>query len=701
MTRTIKSIHAIDFQGLADLHLELGRVTTLYGPIGAGKSSVADAIAWALTGETPRGGNAERVIRQGGDAAKVTLALADDSTLGRKRTPSATTLGIAGAIVKKEPFDAAVRKSVGDVRALRAVLRSGAILTMPKADLQQFLVDLTGAKFDATSIVAALGTDVVDAATRHGLALPKSIDSFGGFEASAVERRKAAKRSLEDAEESLRRMPAPVVDVGERKASSIEAVISKITEKRNAAARAEAAAKASSSAVIDERKRALTERIDACTKALADLPAMESGRFAADVQKDLVKARSTAATAEAEAKDAARQIAEAKKWAMRDGDAALADDLENRTIARNLASKILGDAEAKNDRVYRDFAEVREQINDAGDLVTCSGPCAHCAVNDAAVRIETLRARFLELREAGIEGKTLAAKLADDLDAADHALTEATEAKRRCDVTRAAVDWEAIETTKTAAAKAARKIETKFLADLAAIVVSTARASDRSQRTIEIDRLTRELAAAQAEQPAPAPEVNVAELDARIATERQALAAALVRDTRATAADLVEARKVGVREADLVAKALGKEGVRQALIAGGIAPFVDEVNHSIVHLFESWTFAIDPDDFSFLVRRDGETMRAEELSDGERQWLIFVLQIAVATLAKIPFVVFDRVEMLDGTARTELDALVTACVAAGTQVLMLRHGTPANITLPEGCFAYVLANGACVSVHAG
>lgn len=75
-----------NFKGHADATFDLGRLTLLSGPCGAGKSSVADALTWLLLGYIPRLGRrlADTSELMRGRAMAVTLTLDDGRTVTRE-----------------------------------------------------------------------------------------------------------------------------------------------------------------------------------------------------------------------------------------------------------------------------------------------------------------------------------------------------------------------------------------------------------------------------------------------------------------------------------------------------------------------------------------------------------------------------------------------------------------------------------------
>ena len=815
----IRTAYANLFQGIESAKIRLGSVTHLIGPNGAGKTSLAEAIQFVLLGEPPRGGVLLDVIQEGANRCEVEVTLddAERTTLTRKRTASATTTLVGEGVVSQVEFDELVRAKVGPQPAIRAALRSVGLLDMDKKELQNFLVDLTGARFDAEGIAEALGEEVAKAAERLELKLPEDLD-FKPFETAAVLARRDAKRRHAESIADFDRAPAPAIDPGEVTAKEVEASIKALRAQREQAIRAEAAREASAAsdreslaeslrariaelahygdqaatlpsrpvaiiereldkarkdaAYLETEKATLQARVDAGAgeEAQGETPARSSQDAATDLastRADLRRVDAEIARVEAEAlaatAEAQRLVAKAKADADRvrslagkyvDGDEDLARDLHAREAVQARAEEETDAAERRLRGAKDDHARCERRLADLPKGTRCLAACEHCEVENAAraraeaeqesksagKRVEdcersarTALAAFEDARNAAIDASEAADRVAAKatLDRAEALIASLTKksnadaertAARLADLTAARDGAQAREKDLVAEVDTARDFERDAAAraqraalyqeakDQLAILTDPATVREReaelaaefdAARQVEreasqLRERQRELAVSKAQladleaTPAPQPPpVSSEALGDRIAKAEELLVDVLDRDAHLKAAAAVDREAANVRDADLVAKALGPAGAKAQLIAREVAPFLDEANAALETFDAPWRVAIDADAFGVVAKRGDTLFRPEQLSDGHRMRLLFALQYAVARLARIGFITFDRVELLDEAGRDTLDALVARCGREGIQVLLLRHGEPPE-TVPAGTLAYAV-----------
>lgn len=199
-----------NFQGIAQAEVQPGTLTMIYGPNGAGKSSLADALLYVLTGEQARGRTLGRMIRTGAKGLDVAAVLEGEERIEarRKRTASAGQSYVDGGKVKDGSIETHIERAFGvEARAISAALRSGQILEMGPAALQDLLADLSDADLDAEAIREALGEAVLKAAARSNLDLPVDLGGFPDAMRKAEAARQAAKRALDRLEGDLSRLP--------------------------------------------------------------------------------------------------------------------------------------------------------------------------------------------------------------------------------------------------------------------------------------------------------------------------------------------------------------------------------------------------------------------------------------------------------------------------------------------------------------
>ena len=692
----LRKLYAKEFQGLAHANVRLGPVTHLIGLNGQGKTSLAEAIDYALLGETIRGGVLGDVVRIGATKCEVEIVLDDEerTTLGRHRTRA----GAGGCVVGEGPvrlpeYDAVVRSAVGDPAAIRCALRSGGLLAMTPGELQRFLAALAGAKFGTQEIAAALGEEVMDAAVRAGLCLPEDLDEFRPMEERAIGARQAAKRRLDSAEADLERAPIVSFDPGEAVPAAVEKRIRVLRQERDAAVRAEAAVSAAAKAKREEKLSSLRARIAALAPRVgSEAPA--AGRDGLALERELHAKRREAARLEAELAVTRRQVEGARALAEQktDADEVLTASVHARERARVNATKeheaaALRLSHAVAARRYADAA-----LKDAPKGGVCLAACDHCSVAHAAKRRGELEkeAASAAKREAEVrQGAELAERnhqtAQAEHEAAQAAAGRVTAVVALADGTRAVAELDRNAT-------AVRDAERVLLEELEAARRGATEASAQTDRRRDLAKARTQLAALEAEPEVVPPQVSVAEIDTRTAAEEQLLVAAKARESRRVFEAGVEREASSVRDTDLVAKALGAGGARRALIAGGVAPFLGAANEALALFAPEWAVELDAEDFGLVVRQGEATLRPAQLSDGHRTRLLFVLQVAVSRLARIGLVVFDRVELLDGDGLAALDDLVGACVVAGIQVLSLRHGEPPLSVFP-GRLAYAIEGG--------
>lgn len=816
----IRSAYANFFQGIESAKIKLGSVTHLIGPNGAGKTSLAEAIQFALLGEPPRGGVLLDVIKEGESRCEVEIVLDDAArtTLTRKRTASATTTLVGDGVVSQVEFDETVRALVGDQAAIRAAMRSGGLLDMDKKGLQQFLVDLTGARFDADGIAEALGEDVAAAAERLELKLPTDLD-FVPFEKAAVQARRDAKRRHDERIADFDRAPAPAIDPGEDVTEAdVTARIRALRAEREQAIRAEAACEASAASDRESLAESLRARVaelahyadqevllpsrpvSVIDRELADArreaarlealkstleariaegegaapagekparSAEEAARELSSVRAELRRVEAEIARVEAEARaataEAQRLVAKAKADADRvrsladeclDDDEDVARDLHSREAAEARAEEEKDAAERRLRGAKDDHARCERRLADLPKGTRCLAACEHCEVENAArtraaveqelkvagKRVEdcerSLRTATTAWEQASLLARS-ASEAADrvaakaDLDRAESLIASLTEksksdaeatAARLAELTAARDESQAREKALVAEVDAARDFEreaanhavraehyaqaVQHLADLqdpaevrqreAALVAEFDAAREVEREATQLKERQRELATAKSQlvdleattAPQPPP-VSSEVLGQRLAKAEELLVDVRARDAHLRAAAAVDREAVNVRDANLVAKALGPGGAKATLIANECKPFLDAANAALETLNAPWRVAIDAEAFGVVAKRGDTLFRPEQLSDGHRMRLLFALQYAVARLARIGFITFDRVELLDEGGRDTLDELVARCGLEGIQVLLLRHGEP-PATVPAGTLAYAV-----------
>jgi DNA repair exonuclease SbcCD ATPase subunit len=698
----IRNIEIAGFQGTQSARVKLAPVTFFTGLNGSGKTSLAEAIPFAFLGESMRGGVTADVIRRGEDAAEVEITLADAerTTIKRRQTPSGASRWIDGEKVLDKAFDKAVREKVGDPRYIRAAFDARNLFA-EKFDLQKFLLDLTGGKLEGETLAAAFGEATRAAAERLGLVLPRTLAEFGGEktgrEGEARTRRAAAKRVVEEREADLARLPAPTVDVGERTVAELETALRATRAELAAAERAKAASGADAQARREERiatLRATIAKLEAdVAEARAGLSGV-AGRESRAIEKELTAKRNEAAQKEAHVAALQEQIEDTTKDAAGGtaADEALALTAPERARAYEEQRKVFANVRNEVARLETEAAALMKEIEKIPDEPPCTNACKHCPVaNKQAIerelraQLDALNARIVKAKAEKDAAEEKGKKLADEHDAADAAVVR-VEARQELSLARerlAQVDAEA---------KGARIAETALTEELDTARKVAAARLFVDEKARELDARAKELAQVEATPLPEAPAADIGALRERVVREEQLVEAARARDARARALAAVEKAKAEVQDADLVAKALGKDGVRAELIAQAVRPFTDAANDALRLFAPGWSVEVSPDPFGIVLAQDGAVFRPEQLSDGHRTRLLYVLQYAIAQLSGVRLVVFDRAELLDGAGWKGLDELVLACAEGQIQVLVLLHGKAPPVD-GEMAAAYVVEAG--------
>ncbi len=697
-----------DFQGIANADLNLSEVNVITGRNGHGKTSVGDAIAFALLGEPLRGENMADVIRYGRKGAEVALTVDDNPAIARKVNGKTSTRSIGTAPAKADAFDVEVRRLVGDPRAIRAVLTAGGLLGMKPAELQRFLVDLSGGELDADAIARAFGADLIAVAKANALGLPTALgDPWRKAREAAEAVRTARWQDLDRAKASVQLAPAPEGDE-QRKVSSIEKAIASLEAQLRDATKLEAASSADTRARKEEKIKALNATsaqlstdLDAAQKTVAALPTITAGRTSLVIDGELAEKR----------KQIAKLVGEV---AVVDNGIRGRQEIDTPSDADVMLAKRLGEIE-KQLQAAREVAQATDRTRvetsaavtafkrEAGNVPeggTCANACAHCVVVNANDLRAKLEKELVRLTNVALDART-------ENDKADGAVMEldaeraaAAKAKVRVDAAQQLVELQATQKALDTKLRSARGDEARLVAEQEAArsqrdARDAAAAADKRVAELEarIATTRAELATVEAYVLPEPPATKSADVQVRLDRERAALTVARARDELDAKNKIVEDAHGRWKAADQVTKALGQDGAIKGLVAQVVGPFLQAANEALALLAPDWTIGIDPDAFGFVVEQPAGIARAADLSRGSRWRLLGVLQFAVAKLAAVPLVVFDEIEALDEQGADGLHALVAACVDASIQVIVLSHLDPTDVAF-EGASMFTLQDGA-------
>lgn len=680
-----------NFLGITEAQLELGLFSALYGANGAGKSSIADAILHLCTGDVVRGSVVADVIRRGAKAAIVDGELANGRALTREVTRSGRELFIDGVLTSAKEAAVPLRETLqASPDALRAALRSGAILDLKPLDLQQLLVDLTGAAVDQRAIETALGESILAALARIKLPTPTSLGQLDTTADRAAKDRPAAKQKKKSAEDDLSHLPMLARDIVEEAArpevtvASLELRRSEALRQRDNLLRAQAGA---DGARAERRREAVARLAEAEAIVARELPAAaDSKRARAELDeavRNVVRLQEAVAEIDREVLAIERQLGEATPDAP-------PTDVAREAFER--ARTALADASARTGELKRQGKELRAQVDrlSAGH----TGTCPHCTQVIPAEFVATLQARLTKLRaehDAAAEAEDAAQ---DSLDAAKLQLAFAEQREAQ---TKAQQSLEALKARRPGAVSSlesaiahekARRADFEAADVAARSFVEASKA--RSAAAAEAERLRQEIARIDAPSPAPST-MTIQDLDATIARILQVRDAIPVLEKRARYEKWIREADEEIEDRNAVEKACREAKVE--LLARAVSPFTTAANDALQVIAPGYEVEIHGSDgLSILARHHGLSLPIADLSDGERTRILYALQLAAVRLARVQLLILDRAELVDDEGRAAVVELAGTCADEGIQVLLLSC-KPAPEEVDESVTAYVVEAG--------
>lgn len=695
------SLYAENFLGLREVDVELGRVTCVWGANGAGKSSLADAIAHAITGDLGRADDVKQLVRVGSKkSADVTVMLpaqpgGDRIGFGRRRTPSGKGEALfCGVVTKEEEFTNQVLGHLGaDRRTILAALRSGALLEQSRGELIGTLLALTGGRAEAEAIEAAFGA-TAGAAQRVALTLPTTLAGFGDAAKRAEQARVEMHRRAEALRARIAGRPALDPELAAKAQgttlAAVDGVLRGLRADVEVLARGQQAAEAYAAGRYEEKQAAIAARVaelQAVAKPAGDAPDDAALRATA------TQARKALAAAEAEVERLTDALATASARA--EGVRELPADAAELPAMLAAAEAEVKAGEAILAAGQREGGRLAAMVQRAA----AGSSCETCGHDIGAEDVERLGAKLQAARDSYVTLQRVHAKTVAERDGLRTRVAEVAAVNARG---AAAAEAEALKVKLAAArdAAATRKGEAVIADAKVDAVASTAAAwaAWRSAQKEIGERLAEQARLASMKAPA-VPSGDLAGLRERIAKGEQVRAAVVSLGELAALEQELAAIDAQWTDADAVAKACGPKGVQAGLLAACTSPFTDAANEALAALAPEFRVAVSGDDFGIVVQRGDVALRPAQLSDGERTRLLYVLQFAVAKLAKVPFLVLDRTELLDDTGKAGLRRLMGACLAAGIQVLMLSC-SPAPAAVPPGVVGYRMQDGTAERIAA-
>ena len=692
----ITDLKVYDFLAIHQAKMKLAQLTMVYAGNGSGKTSLMDALRFALVGEACRNYTLSGLIKRGAKHTSVEAVLAGatpdakPTSIMRDITASGQVRFYNGVEIKGEEMATEIAKLLrcGPV-TLDAALRADALLEQPAADLQRLLLRLTGAKIDAAAIAAAFDAAVLESVKRTTLALPESLEQFASCCKAAEEARKIAKRTATSLEADLARLPVPngpAADAARAKGTTLETLQQALAD----ASTQHTAAVATQARTSGEAAGAKAERLRALQARQTELRAVEKPRGTAAEAQMLVTKLEAAAVQRAAVEQRlvqARQTAQQARQAAPAGIGAPPPAPVDPTPIRiDLAA-----ARVVLEGLERVGKETKARL-DSANVEGCSHSCkVHC------VDVEKEQGCYAASKGAYAEQRKVVRKLEKDLAAA-----EATQAAAQADGARAQALVVAAE-----AEEAVKRLETEAAALPAADPAAIAKAQTalnghkaHQNAEAELRRVATEIEGlAAAPEPAAPTAVDPAPIAAKMESIRYALEARGMLDRRAEVeAKLVDAR-LAIEDADAIAQACGPKGTaRVKLYAQALAPFVTACSEALAIVATGYEMALDTaGDLAIALRKNGEIYPVSAISRGEVALLQYALQYAVARLAGVGVLIFDHAENIDEDRRTAFKKLIARCLKDGAQVLLLSCTKP-PAKAPKGTAFYTVVDGTVVEV---
>lgn len=661
-----------NFIAHAATDIDLSRpITVIAGRNGSGKTSIADAIKYALIGRCrstdAAGRGADRLIRRGAETARVTLtASIDGEALEIQRGPGVANLNWRGTVSTGAQVNAVVQSVLGAPADLvEAVLDAPSWFDLPSARQSELLAGVLQLSYSHAEIereARALGlSESAVMALVGGLGrMAADRESYGpeileALYQSAFEKRAAAKKDLRDLEARAKANSSP----GRMPTDE------------------EIQAQADLVRQLEDQMGSLRESIGALRSR-----AQERGRLAAAVAETeggLAKARQAAANAQTKPARSS-QLSLSSSVSVEDLDTRIAD------LRRSEASLVIACDAARATRQdrSREMDHLEQEIVgiEQGQVVCPSihAPAA-CPLSEASLA----------------ESRTRLPAMKKELGKRKAALAAAAEALRRAN--------EALDACRTEAHTAQQQRQAR------------AEEQARQQGTSEgeIEALEERLAVQQADLDAMGdPQAEISEAESRLfavqrdLTEARSLGEGMLAAQKAThAADQIRAQAIEARgKVDLLeelCRVLEPRALPSLLLARRAAPILERINEQLGRMAPEYSVAIRIEKGLALdVLRQGVEgpLPIENLSSSERLRVGIAFAFALAMISGLRVLVIDNADTLDRYNLDQLTASINAMTEAGVEsvVIILTRGEPRTLTTPS-VGSYWIERGTAEEVH--
>ena len=587
----IKRIRIEHFRSLQEIDLRLDGGAFFTGNNGAGKSSIFEAVRFALLGfcqnTDRRGAGAKGLVSDGADEASIAIEL--------EGGPNMT-----GARVQVDiPRDGAVRWSAEN-------LGTGRVIAKKPSELWSWL-GVSGASLTASLLpgehITTQGFEGVLAEYQAGLVDPGRLRELCGAEYDALLAgypgaangepprmllTLSGLRAVGEEAYGARRETGRVVKALE---AQIPAEAPKPPTDRNGAPLGTEAAAALKKTIGD-----LAAARDALMRELGE--ARQNAKIAVPGDADQLKA---AAKEAAKAADVAREIA--------DG-------------AQTAHAKAVDGYEAINQRhgvILREMEATRERVQEITELLDgyeVGKPCHACGVKWTEARVKsataTLRAQRMDFANNLKDAEVLIGNLAAD----------AEKAKERV---------------------------AKAFAEAEAATNASIEASSEASRLLRDYELALRLDGVR---PPEAVEADLLEIDERLDRAKAAMGQlAIVAEYEAKKADL-EAARARYAHMDWRVKAFRDGEILNELGADGLKTFEQAVDHALMSFGYGFAFAVDGRTVKVLFGRRGEALRPiERASTGEQK--LAEIAVALTFAGETGIALVDDLDHLDGSNRNQ------------------------------------------------
>lgn len=633
----INKLHIKEFRSHKDTKIDLDRFNFVIGKNHSGKSSIAMAIEFLLTGRAlpftdSAGKGADELIRSG--ARELYVAGEFDKTLvSRTKSTKGHSIDIGGRSGELRTVQAKIYEKLGvTADVLTAVLNSGRFASgMNEKEQRELLAAILAS--DPPKVPDSILADMTNMRGKISPA-PTSVAEIDEDYAYFFAERRDANRDLK----ALGVVEEPLLDKDDPNPDQVR---QKLQERRN-----ELSTKETAKARDEERHSSTITSNWRKRESLAELRCVAAG----DILKDEEEASLQAIAGKRDELDKLTTEERRLSEELHDLHQGTAKDRSERLGALKSRIRSIEDRITEKRNQLDSFMEIK-----CPECPTCSREISD---NDRGA--------------IGIGMKCALTTLQEELDAIDLNIPEAEDPNAK---------------------KIFKKIEDirKRINVLGDVAMAEEQLKRHRVAVVAESKFNREIDAIKDPPAFDATQYDddIADLKARIAKGEEVLES--VRDVEAKAIayrtwlkkseDLTDRIEVLNRLIEF----LGPGGIKSEMVGDKIAPFSKLMNESLEHFGYEATFSLDP--YRFIVRPQGATdndgLSVKQLSESEKFRFGIAFQVALAKTTGLDFAVIDFADMLDKPSRNELTQLVLESDLEQVIVLCTSvDGAPAQV--PNG-----------------